>query len=47
VLRSGYVLRVGSVQRLHQLDAEAGTVREEHRELGHLTIRFCSGHKKP
>ena len=34
VLRSGYVLGMGSVQRLHHLDAEASIVREEHRELG-------------
>lgn len=32
---SGDVLGVGSVHRLHHLDAEAGTVSEEHRELGH------------
>jgi len=35
VLGSGDVLGVSSVQRLHHLDAEAGTVSEEHRELGH------------
>jgi hypothetical protein len=26
---------MGSAQRLHHLDAEAGTVSEEHSELGH------------
>jgi hypothetical protein len=35
VLRSGDVLSMGSAQRLHHLDAEAGTVSEEHSELGH------------
>lgn len=35
VLRSRDVLSVGSVQGLHHLDAEAGTVTEEHGELGH------------
>jgi hypothetical protein len=35
VLGSGDVLGMGSVEGLHHLDAEAGIVREEHRELGH------------
>jgi hypothetical protein len=35
VLLSGKVWGVASVQRLHHLDAEACTVREEHGELGH------------
>jgi hypothetical protein len=35
------VLRVDSVQRLHHLDAEAGTVTEEHGELGHQLLRAC------
>jgi hypothetical protein len=35
VLGAGDVLSVGSAQRLHHLDAEAGTVSEEHSELGH------------
>jgi len=34
VLRSGDVPRVGSVQLLDHLDAEASTVIEEHGELG-------------
>jgi len=34
VLRLGDVLGVGSVQRLHHLDAKACTVIEEHGELG-------------
>jgi hypothetical protein len=35
VLRSGYVLGVGCVQRHLHLDAEAGTVTEKHGEVGH------------
>ena len=35
MLGEGDVLSMGSAQRLHHLDAEAGTVSEEHSELGH------------
>jgi hypothetical protein len=35
MLSTGYVLSVGSVQSLHHLDAESGSVREEHGESGH------------
>ena len=35
MLGEGDVLSMGSAQRLHHLDAEAGTVTEEHGELGH------------
>jgi hypothetical protein len=31
----GYVLGVDRIQRMHHLDVEAGTVREEHCELGY------------
>ena len=35
MLPSGDVLSVGIDHCMHHLDAEAGAVREEHRELGH------------
>jgi hypothetical protein len=35
VLSTGDVLRVGCVQCLHHLDAEAGTIGEKYGELGH------------
>ena len=36
MLRPGYVLRMGSIEGLYHLDAEAISFREEHGELGHL-----------
>jgi hypothetical protein len=38
MLCSGDVLGVRKVQPLNHFDAEAGAVREEHRELGHSCL---------
>jgi hypothetical protein len=35
MLGPGYVLRMGSIEGLHHLNAEASTVRKEDCELGH------------
>ena len=40
MLGSGDVLSVGNVERLPHLDAKAGTVSEEHGELGHTCLGY-------